>query len=326
MIKRSKKIIASLLMALTLVSVLPCTQTFANSKDGVQQKYTKVNDKMTFQYLLNGELLTNQWYEYDVPLASIDKDGKKTLFDDHHKIYLDENGCKAHGWRVIDGETYYLGAKGVRMLKGESGKFEKYLFDEDGRLITDPVKVKYSDKEYTISDDDKSITMTLDGVTYNVPKDQAVADEKILEKDGKYYIFFFDQTNGGFHIKKSSAWGDYYAKEDGTLAVNEWAKDEQNKWGYYGADFKPITGFQIINGVKYYFGGNGDLRIGWFYIDNEGHYSYPDGSIKEGWVNTDRGIHHGVWYYVYSDGKVAEDTITPDGYRVNRIGIWDPKK
>ena len=68
------------------------------------------------------------------------------------------------------------------------------------------------------------------------------------------------------------------------------------------------------------------MKTGWFHADGVRCYSQPDGSIKEGWINSDQGIHHGVWYYVYSDGKVAEDTITPDGYRVNRIGIWDPKK
>lgn len=335
MIKRSKKIIGSLLMSLTLVSVLPCTQTFATSKDKVLIKVVNIDGKQNTQYIINGEILRNQWYEYDVPLASIDKDGKEIQFNDHRKVYLDENGCPLTGLQVIDGDTYYFGGgtmkTGAITIKGSSGKREKYLFGSDGKRITDPTKVKYTDEEYAVSDDG-SVTMTVDGITYNVPKDQAMADDNILEKDGKNYMFFIDiygkvYKDGNPHIAKSSRQGEYYAKEDGTLAVNEWAKDERNFWHYYGVDFKSVKGYQTIDGKKYYFNKYGILSEGWKrrtpdedvtanYKDKELYYFGEDGAIKEGWVN-----YNGKWYYIYSNGLVATDT-TIDGYYVNKSGVW----
>ena len=336
MIRRGKKIIASLIMGCALVSVMPYTQTFAISKDKVLIKVVNIDGKQNTQYTINGEILRNQWYEYDVPLTSIDKDGKETQFDDHRKVYLDENGCSLHGLQKIDGDTYYLGgtkpATGVVMVKGASGKYEKYVFGDDGKRITDPTKVKYAREEYTVSDDD-SVTMTVDEITYNVPKDQSMADDRILEKDGKHYMFFYDiyekiYKDGKPHLAKSMQRGEYYAKEDGTLAVNEWAKDERNFWHYYGADFKSVKGYQTISEKKYYFNKYGILSEGWKrrtldedvtanYKDKKLYYFGEDGAIKEGWVN-----YNGKWYYIYSDGLVAIDT-TIDGYYVNKNGVWE---
>jgi glucan-binding YG repeat protein len=361
MIKRSKKIIASLLMALTLVSVLPCTQTFATSEEGkkVSRQVVTVNGKDRLeiltsgkdksQYVLNGEVLRNQWYEFDYQLLNIDKDGKKTLENHHSKIYLDENGYALSGWQVIDGEKYYMGAKGAQTVKGESGKYEKYLFDDDGKLITDkPVKLKYSDKAYTVSDDEKSVMLEADGVKYNVPKDESLANDSIVEKDGKYYYAARDMNyTGVYHIKKSSECNDYYAKEDGTLAKNEWVYVKKtpvlnastNKyvdisaWKYYGQDMKNVKGYQTIDGKKYYFISTGSLKTGWKTGGNLGLEKYTNqdlvkgnynwyylgegGAIKEGWIN-----YQGNWYYIYSDGLMAKDTTTPDGYYVNKKGVY----
>lgn len=146
------------------------------------------------------------------------------------------------------------------------------------------------------------------------------------EKDGKYYV-----TVGGdlteSKIAKSMFVGDYYAQADGSLIANAWVYSNkightEKTWRYIGADYKCFSGFQTVNGVRYYFtesigSPNGDLGIGWFRPrDGEWHYSYPDGSMREGWVNT-----NGKWYYIYSDGTMAKSTTTPDGYHVNSRGV-----
>lgn len=335
MIKRRNKIIVSLIIGCVLLSTMPYTQASATSEDKVQIKVVNIDGKLNTQYTINGEILRNQWYEYDVQLASIDKDGKEIQFNDHRKIYLDKNGCPLTGLQVIDGDTYYFGGgmmkTGAITIKGSSGKREKYLFGSDGKRITDPTKVKYTDEEYTVYDDG-SVTMTVDGITYNVPKDQAMADDNILEKDGKNYMFFIDiyekvYKDGKPHIAKSGRQGDYYSKEDGTLASNEWIKDEGNVWCYYGADFKRVKGYQTINGNKYYFSKYGTLVTGWKaksfvegtktnYKDKTLYYFGEDGAIKEGWIQINN-----KWYYIYSDGLMATDT-TIDGYYINKNGVW----
>ncbi|EKQ51794.1 MULTISPECIES: putative cell wall binding protein [unclassified Clostridium] len=331
MIKRGEKIIASLIIGCVLLSTMPYTQAFATSEDRLQIKVVNIDGKLNTQYTINGEILRNQWYEYDVQLASIDNGGKETQLNEHRKVYLDGNGCPLHGLQEIDGDTYYLSATkpatGVVMVKGATGKYEKYVFGNDGKRITDPTKVKYTDKEYTVSEDGSSVTMTVDGVVYNVPKDESLAGEGIVEKDGRHYQVYRDFDTLVAHINKSKKTGDYYAKEDGTLASNEWIKDEGNVWYYYGADFKSVKGYQTINGNKYYFSKYGTLFIGWKakalvegtktnYKDKTLYYFGEDGAIKEGWIN-----YNGKWYYIYSDGLMATDT-TIDGYYVNKNGVW----
>lgn len=148
------------------------------------------------------------------------------------------------------------------------------------------------------------------------------------KKDGKHYGTVM--TNK-FGLSKSKNWGTkggFYCKEDGSVAYNEWVyvrlpgKNEY-RWQYRDSDGQAVHGYQTINGLKYYFSQkngdniNGYLKTNWWRDDDDQwRYSYPDGSIKEGWLN-----YNGDWYYIYSDGLMAKDTTTPDGYRVNSKGI-----
>jgi glucan-binding YG repeat protein len=347
-----RKIVICLLIAATTISICPSIQAFASSAPkGLLLKSVNVDGKMKVQYLLDGEPIRNQWYEYDVPLMSIDKDGNKTEFNDHRKVYLDENGFPLTGLQVIEGDTYYFGSgtmqTGVVMIPDSTGKKEKYLFGIDGKRITDPIKVKYAETDYIVSDNN-IITATVDGITYDVPEDLTLTDKKMVKKDGKYYIFYHDIYEKVYHdtkphLIKSERAGDYYAKEDGTLAANEWIyyepsfnKNEHN-WLYYGPDMKNVKGYQTINGKKYYFNKYGYLETGWKkrvknehldtdtkYViedlnskDKQWYYYGDDGAIKEGWVNS-----KDKWYYIYSDGLMATDT-TIGGYYINSKGVYE---
>ena len=63
---------------------------------------------------------------------------------------------------------------------------------------------------------------------------------------------------------------------------------------------------QLVGGVVY----NGQ---DWYFFNGGGHM------VKDQWVEW-----KGKWYYLSSDGKMAFDTITPDGYRVDQDGVWQP--
>lgn len=142
-------------------------------------------------------------------------------------------------------------------------------------------------------------------------------------KDGKYYGTIFTNDYGPITKAKNCKIGDFYTKEDGSLVENTWMYvselDGGKHWEYYGSDYKRKTGLQTINGKTYNLRDHGLLKQGWWRdIDDNysWYYSYPDGSVKEGWLNDG-----GNWYYIYADGKMAKDTTTPDGYSVNKKGI-----
>ena len=52
------------------------------------------------------------------------------------------------------------------------------------------------------------------------------------------------------------------------------------------------------------------VKENWYYLDSEGY-------MLTGWLELD-----GKWYYLQEDGSCAVNTLTPDGYRVDKNGVW----
>ena len=60
---------------------------------------------------------------------------------------------------------------------------------------------------------------------------------------------------------------------------------------------KPVTGWQSIEGNRYYFNEDGNLYTGWQAIDNQVYYLGTDGKLHTGWLELD-----GKQYYLGTDG------------------------
>ena len=75
-----------------------------------------------------------------------------------------------------------------------------------------------------------------------------------------------------------------------------------------------------INGKQYWFDENGNMLEGWRQ-DSAGAWYYltpGQGSLQtNSWL-----LYKNQWYYLGSDGKMLTDSKTPDGYLVNKEGIW----
>lgn len=75
-----------------------------------------------------------------------------------------------------------------------------------------------------------------------------------------------------------------------------------------------------INGKQYWFDENGNMLEGWRQ-DGSGAWYYltpGQGSLQTNtWL-----LYKNQWYYLGSDGKMLTDSRTPDGYLVNKEGIW----
>lgn len=56
---------------------------------------------------------------------------------------------------------------------------------------------------------------------------------------------------------------------------------------------------------------------GWSKQEDGWHYYFEDGSPATGWVEVE-----GKSYYIPANGGMLKDTITPDGYYVDRDGAW----
>ena len=97
--------------------------------------------------------------------------------------------------------------------------------------------------------------------------------------------------------------------------------------------------WEKIDGLWYYFDGNGIMQTGWLNLNGTCYYLNANGSMQTGWLKQD-----GIWYYFTTsgarvsncwywvgqqcyyfdkDGKMAADTWIGD-YYVNTSGAWIP--
>lgn len=139
-------------------------------------------------------------------------------------------------------------------------------------------------------------------------------------------------------ILTSSA-GKQFQKSNGSIAVNEWVKD-QNTWYYAGADSMlktgwlktgdgkwyylagncaMTTGWQLVNGKWYFLDTiNGDMKVGWQRVNEKWYYLDPvNGDMKSAWQKV-----NGKWYYLdpkNGDMKAAWQFVNGKWYYLNPV-------
>ena len=112
---------------------------------------------------------------------------------------------------------------------------------------------------------------------------------------------------------------------------SHWMKDAKGWWLRFSDGTWPMadrTGayhWEKINGKWWAFDEMGYAKTGWLRDENYGGWFYmdPEHGMQTGWVLLD-----GVWYYFnpISDGKrgiMYAGQRTPDGYYVDKNGVWD---
>ena len=92
-------------------------------------------------------------------------------------------------------------------------------------------------------------------------------------------------------------------------------------WAYREANGALVrNAHREINGKQYWFDENGNMLEGWRQ-DGSGAWYYltpGQGALRtNSWL-----LYKNQWYYLGSDGKMLTDSRTPDGYLVNKEGIW----
>ncbi len=83
---------------------------------------------------------------------------------------------------------------------------------------------------------------------------------------------------------------------DGSYAASQWA---------------------ILNGTWYLFGSDGYMLTGWQLVNGTWYLFNQDGAMLTGWQCTNE-----KWYYFEPSGAMLSDSVTPDGYKVNKNGEW----
>lgn len=101
----------------------------------------------------------------------------------------------------------------------------------------------------------------------------------------------------------------------GLAYVNTWAY-KGGQWYWLGEDGYMKTGWNVISGKWYYLMPvSGEMKTGWIADGGNWYYTDETGARAVGWVKSGE-----KWYYLNDDGKMAANTTTPDGYKVDENG------
>ena len=98
-----------------------------------------------------------------------------------------------------------------------------------------------------------------------------------------------------------------------------WHQDDRG-WYYIVDGKKTANTWQTIDGLDYWFDGDGYMATGWRQYSNGAWYYFKPSigyMMKNCWISDG-----GNWYYLGSDGAMLTNTTTPDGYPVDANGIW----
>ena len=261
-------------------------------------------------YLVDGKLvddgwkfIDNAWYYFVDGVAYLNTSYRI----DEKMYYFDLNGkLKTNGWFTDGSGVWCYAFSSGELATGDytiNGVL--YHFGEDGRLKSGTVQ---EDNAIIRYGDDGSIAETIkfqegwnlvDGVYYYLKDGKLLKNTTCKLSDGKWYSF--DKSGKMRNNIKYS--GRYY--DESGAAMTGWIYDT-GKWYYADPEDATLySGFQTINGKKYYFFDHYDpsyneyaMWIGETVIDGNVVTTDDDGvvvsivPIENGWS-----FHGGIWYY-----------------------------
>ena len=293
------------------------------NESGILQKnyWYKTGQGELYYFGADGKQLTG-WLElngdtyYFDPYACIDAwkiDGDYYYFDENGKMqrnlliqtrryqwdndkrlyYYGTDGKRVLGWQTINGSKYYFDNY-YGAYKGNSYIDDSnYYFNENGVLQTNSFikQTEYDGQEYTYyyGADGKQLTgwLELNGDTFYLDPYACI---DAWEIDGDYYYF----------------------DENGKMQRNLLKKTRYYQWGdeeylyYYGEDGKRVSGWQTINGSKYYFEKDSYCRAytGECYIEGFDYYFNENGVMQADSLRVTTGEDKQKYIYYYdADGK-----------------------
>lgn len=93
-----------------------------------------------------------------------------------------------------------------------------------------------------------------------------------------------------------------------TVDMNKtWVRDGSTWYLHNGAG-KVLTGWQVVNGTRYYLDRSGAMQTGWVQSGGSWYYFAKSGAMKTGWVKSG-----GSWYYLDAHGKMLTGWQTVNG-------------
>ena len=296
---------------------------------------------------------SNGWW-YDNGDGTYPKNEIKTIKGTDY--YFNASGYMVTGWAQINGKWYVFDSSGAMKKNTWEGNYylkedgtmavsewvcnNQYYVGADGLWIPDygVAKWKQDSTGWWYDSGDGTYPhgefKTISGTEYYF-KENGYMATGWTQIDGKWYVF---DSSGA--MKKNTWEGNYYLKEDGTMAVSEWVcnnqyyvgadgkwipdygvakwKQDSTGWWYDNGDGTyPHGEFKTIEGADYYFKENGYMATGWTQINGKWYVFTSSGAMKKNaWEGN---------YWLGEEGVMATDAwVDNDRYYVGPDGAWVP--
>ncbi len=175
------------------------------------------------------------------------------------KKYYYENGVAVTGFSNIDGAVYHFEEDGSLTVGAAEIDGSSYYFGNDGKMKTGFVNIDQS--QYYFDSEGRMTTgwQKINGFRYNMGED-GVIRTGWQTIDGDNY-FFYTVTDKAKKQYKGTAVKGFFNWKTGQY--------------YFDASNIMTLGWQKINGFRYNMGTDGKIKTGWQTIDGKKYYFYP---------------------------------------------------
>ena len=230
----------------------------------------------------------NKLEKYEVKEEVKEETGEATEVTKEESSEVTE-GTKEESSEVTEG-TKEESSEVTEGTKEESGEVTEGTKEESGEA-TEGIKEESSEATEGIKEESSEVKENAKEVESESKKENSSSSSGSLSTGSS---FSGSSSSGGGSsktIKVSSAFKKL-KKDSG-----KWILDSKG-WWYKRADGTYPKADWIQDKGK------------WYYFDNEGY-------MKKGWI-----LWNAKWYYLGENGDMLLDTITPDGYRLDKDGVY----
>lgn len=286
---------------------------YANNKGYLATGFTKVGSQNLY-FNDKGVQVKNRFFQVGDATYYTNNDGDvlrgaQTINGDD--LYFDESGKQVKGNFVANPDgtrSYYDAITGVKLVD-TSLVVDGQTFNIDAKGV---VTKAHTPGFYTTGDNNWF---------YADSRGRNVTGAQVINGQHLYFDANGRQVKGGF-VTNTDGSRSFYHWNTGDKMVSTFFTTGHDKWYYADDKGNVVTGAQVINGQKLFFGTDGKQVKGGFATNANGTRSYYHGATGDKLVSTFFTTGDNNWYYADAKGEVVvgEQTINGQNLYFDQTG------